>query len=104
MKIEDMADIFLNSTNFAKHTFSTLAPPRGYALNLKALIKVFGLLWAVGAAEKKKLDYHKYATFEVSFFMFSWAVYFFSKCCSIRTKTLQVIFFQILEVFYFGLK
>ena len=53
MKIEDMADIFLNSTNFAKHTFSTLAPPRGYALNLKALIKVFGLLWAVRAAEKK---------------------------------------------------
>ena len=32
MKIEEMADIFLNSAN--------LAPPSGYALNLKALIKV----------------------------------------------------------------
>ena len=35
-----MTDVFLNSANFAKHTFSTLAPPSGYALNLKALIKV----------------------------------------------------------------
>jgi hypothetical protein len=33
-------DVFLNSANLAKHTFSTLAPPSGYALNLKALIKV----------------------------------------------------------------
>jgi hypothetical protein len=40
IKIEEMADVFLNSANFAKHTFSTLVPPRGYALNLKALIKV----------------------------------------------------------------
>ena len=40
IKIEEMADIFLNSTNFAKHTSSTLTPPSGYALNLKALIKV----------------------------------------------------------------
>ena len=40
MKIEEMADVFLNSANFAKHTFSTLVPPSGYALNLKALIKV----------------------------------------------------------------
>jgi hypothetical protein len=40
IKIEEMADVFLNSTNFAKHAFSTLAPPSGYALNLKALIKV----------------------------------------------------------------
>ena len=40
IKIEEMADIFLNSANFAKHTFSTLAQPSGYALNLKALIKV----------------------------------------------------------------
>jgi hypothetical protein len=39
-KIEEMADVFLNSANFAKHTFLTLAPPSGYALNLKALIKV----------------------------------------------------------------
>jgi hypothetical protein len=35
-----MADVFLNSANFAKHTFLTLAPPSGYALNPKALIKV----------------------------------------------------------------
>ena len=40
IKIEEMADVFLNSANFVKHTFSTLAPPSGYALNLKALIKV----------------------------------------------------------------
>ena len=41
MKIEEMADIFLNLANFAQHALLTLAPPRGYALNLKALIKVF---------------------------------------------------------------
>ena len=40
MKIEEMMDVFLNSANFAKHTFLTLAPPSNYALNLKALIKV----------------------------------------------------------------
>jgi hypothetical protein len=40
MKIEEMADVFVNSTNFAPHAFLTLAPPSGYALNLKALIKV----------------------------------------------------------------
>ena len=40
MKIEEMADVFLNSVNFASHAFLTLAPPIGYALNLKALIKV----------------------------------------------------------------
>jgi hypothetical protein len=40
MKIEEMADVFLNSSNFAPHAFLTLAPPSGYALNLKALIKV----------------------------------------------------------------
>ena len=39
MKIEEMADVFLNSANFGSHAFLTLAPPRGYALNLKALIK-----------------------------------------------------------------
>ena len=38
MKIEEMADIFLNSANFAPHAFLTLAPPSGYALNLKALV------------------------------------------------------------------
>ena len=40
MKIEEMADVFLNSANFASHAFLTLAPPSGYALNLKVLIKV----------------------------------------------------------------
>ena len=40
MKIEEMADVFLNSANFASHAFFTLVPPSGYALNLKALIKV----------------------------------------------------------------
>ena len=40
MKIEEMADVFLNSANFASHAFLTLAPPSGYALSLKALIKV----------------------------------------------------------------
>ena len=40
MKIEEMEDVFLKSANFASHAFLTLAPPSGYALNLKALIKV----------------------------------------------------------------
>ena len=37
---QEMGDVFLNSADFAKQTFSTLAPPSGYALNLKALIKL----------------------------------------------------------------
>jgi hypothetical protein len=40
MKIEEMADVFLNSANFASQAFLTLALPRGYALNIKALTKV----------------------------------------------------------------
>ena len=40
MKIEEMADVFLNSANFASHAFLTLAPPSGYAVKLNALIKV----------------------------------------------------------------
>ena len=40
-----MADIFLNSANFAPHALLTLAPPSGYALNLKALIKVSKVSW-----------------------------------------------------------
>ena len=40
MKIEEMADVFLKSANFASHASLSLAPPSGYALNLKALIKV----------------------------------------------------------------
>ena len=39
MKIEEMADVFLISVNFALHPLLTLAPHSGYALNLKALIK-----------------------------------------------------------------
>ena len=35
MKIEEMADVFLNSGNFAKHTFLTLGSPSRYAINLK---------------------------------------------------------------------
>ena len=45
MKIEEMADVFLNSANVASHAFLTLAPPSGYALNLKALIKVSKVSW-----------------------------------------------------------
>jgi hypothetical protein len=45
MKIEEMADIFLNSANFVPHAFLTLVPPSGYALNLKALIKVSKVNW-----------------------------------------------------------
>ena len=45
MKMEEMADIFLNSANFAPHVFLTLAPPSGYALNLKVLIKVSKVSW-----------------------------------------------------------
>jgi hypothetical protein len=45
MKIEEMADVFLNSANFAPHALLTLAPPSGYALNLKALIKVSKVRW-----------------------------------------------------------
>ena len=40
MKIEEMADVFLNSANFASHAFLTSAPPSDYVLNLKILIKV----------------------------------------------------------------
>jgi hypothetical protein len=45
LKIEEMADFFLNSANFAPHAFLTLAPPSGYALNLKALIQVSKVSW-----------------------------------------------------------
>ena len=31
MKIEEMADVFLNSANFAPHALLTLVPPSGYA-------------------------------------------------------------------------
>jgi hypothetical protein len=45
MNIEEMADVFLNSANFAPHAFLSLAPPSSYALNLKALIKVSKVSW-----------------------------------------------------------
>ena len=53
IKIEEMADIFLNSANFVSHAFLTLAPPSGYALNLKALIKVSKVSFPI-----KYLDLH----------------------------------------------
>ena len=40
MKIKEMMDVFINSGNFVPNEFLTLAPPSGYALSLKALIKV----------------------------------------------------------------
>ena len=40
MKIEEMADVFLNLDNFVSNALLTLAPPSGYALILKALINV----------------------------------------------------------------
>jgi hypothetical protein len=40
MKVVEMGDVFLHSANFAQHALLTLAPSSGYALNLKALIKV----------------------------------------------------------------
>ena len=33
LKIEEMANVFLNAANFATHALLTLAPPSGYALN-----------------------------------------------------------------------
>ena len=40
-------------------------------------IFISGLFWAVGAAEKKNPNCHNYATFEVSFLMFSWQIFYF---------------------------
>ena len=40
MKIEEMADVFLNLSNFSSHAILTLATPSDYALNLKPLIKL----------------------------------------------------------------
>ena len=40
MRIDKIADVFLNSTNFAQHTLLTLVSPNGFTLNSKALIKV----------------------------------------------------------------
>ena len=45
MKIEEMAKVFLNLAYFAQRTLLNLAPPSGYALNLKALIKVSKISW-----------------------------------------------------------
>ena len=33
MKIDELADVFLDLANFAPHALSTLAPPSSYALN-----------------------------------------------------------------------
>ena len=40
MEVEEMADVFLNSANYAPHALLTLGTPSGYALNPKAMIKV----------------------------------------------------------------
>ena len=40
MEIDEMADVFLNSDNFAQQAFLTLVPCSGYNLNLKALNKM----------------------------------------------------------------
>ena len=45
MKIEEMADVFLNSANLAPHAFLTLAQPSCYALDLKSLIKASKVSW-----------------------------------------------------------
>ena len=45
MKIEEMVDVILNLANFVLHALLILAPPKGYALNLKALIKVSKVSW-----------------------------------------------------------
>ena len=45
MKIEEIADVFLNSANFSSNAFLTLVPSSGYVLNLKALIKVLKVSW-----------------------------------------------------------
>ena len=39
MKIEEMADVLLNSDNFENHTFLNLAPLSSYALNLQLSYK-----------------------------------------------------------------
>ena len=45
MKIEEIVEVFLNSANFMPDAFLILAPPSGYALNLKSLIKVSNVSW-----------------------------------------------------------
>ena len=40
MKIDEIADVFLNSVNFWQHSFSNLAPSSSYTMNLKTLTKV----------------------------------------------------------------
>ena len=40
IKIEKISDVFLNLAYFAPHAFLNIAPPIGYALSLKAWIKV----------------------------------------------------------------
>ena len=45
MKIEEMADVFLNSANFASHAFLTLETPSDYALNLPKHSEISHHLW-----------------------------------------------------------
>ena len=46
IKIDEMADVFLNSTNFAQHAFFTLTPPSSNTWNLKTLTKVLKVSWS----------------------------------------------------------
>jgi hypothetical protein len=38
--VDKILSFFLNSANFAQHILLSLAPPSGFTLNLKALMKV----------------------------------------------------------------
>ena len=46
MKIDEMVDVFLNSSNSATHAFFSLAPPSCYTLNLKKLTEVSKVSWS----------------------------------------------------------
>ena len=55
------------------------------------------LFWAVGAAEKKNLNCHKYATFDVSF-LYVFIAFFLNIVVSALKS------YKFWQVFYFGLK
>ena len=55
MKIDEMADVFLNSANFSQHSLLTLVPPSSYNLNLKLSLKfiIFGIKFCINSLTKK---------------------------------------------------
>ena len=57
MKIEEMADVFLNSANFVSQALLTFVSPSSYALNLKSLIMVSKVSWT-SHFHMKYLDLH----------------------------------------------